>query len=101
MVGDPALVRAVVDLAAGGAVLDVALQTAAGTADGARGIREFVVGTGGKSHYGFVTLQPNSKIRNSDTYGVLMLALHASSYDWHFVSEAGYSFTDSGSQPCH
>src|SRR5207248_11597314 len=57
-------------------------QTPAGVADNARGIREFIVGTGGKNHYAFVTLQPNSEVRNSDTYGVLKLTLHANSYDW-------------------
>jgi acid phosphatase type 7 len=76
-------------------------QDAAGAPDSARGIREFVVGTGGKNHYSFNTPQPNSEVRNSDTYGVIKLTLHPSSYDWHFEPEAGKSFSDSGSGNCH
>lgn len=66
-----------------------------------RGIREFVVGTGGKSHFPFVTKQANSQMRNADTYGVLVLTLHPKSYAWRFVPEAGATFTDSGSAGCH
>jgi calcineurin-like phosphoesterase family protein/thrombospondin type 3 repeat protein len=76
-------------------------QTSSGVADPARGIREFVVGTGGRSHYAFGTIRANSQARNSDTYGVLKLTLHASSYDWQFVPEAGKTFSDSGSGSCH
>ena len=76
-------------------------QTEIGVADPARGIRAFVVGTGGRSHYGFGIPKPNSEVRNSDTYGVLKLTLHANSYDWAFVPEAGKTFTDFGSASCH
>jgi hypothetical protein len=76
-------------------------QTPAGAADGIRGIREFVVGTGGKSHYAFTTIRANSEVRESQTYGVLQLTLHAQSYDWRFVPEAGATFADSGSAACH
>jgi len=76
-------------------------QNPAGAADTARGIREFVVGTGGKSHYPFTTIRPNSELRQSTTYGVLELALHAQSYDWRFVPEAGQTFADGGSAACH
>jgi hypothetical protein len=76
-------------------------QTPGGAADPAQGIREFVVGTGGASHYPFGTIQPNSQVRNSDTYGVLKLILHPGSYEWQFVPEAGKTFTDSGSDQCH
>jgi hypothetical protein len=76
-------------------------QTSSGVADPARGIREFVVGTGGRSHYAFGTIRTNSQARNSDTNGVLKLTLHAASYDWQFVPEAGKTFTDSGSGSCH
>ncbi len=74
-------------------------QTPAGVAS-PRGIREFVAGMGGYSHYAFGAIQPNSQVRNSDTYGVLKLSLHAASYDWQFVPEAGKTFTDSGSSNC-
>jgi calcineurin-like phosphoesterase family protein len=77
-----------------------ARQTPSGQWDGVRGIREFVVGTGGKSHYGFDSPIANSQVRNDDTFGVLKLTLHAYSYDWRFVPEAGKTFTDSGSRTC-
>ncbi|HEX8860227.1 MAG TPA: metallophosphoesterase [Actinomycetes bacterium] len=66
-----------------------------------RGIREFVVGTGGKNHYRFKAAQPNSQVRNGDTFGVLELTLHPTGYSWRFVPEAGKTFTDSGSTACH
>ena len=73
-----------------------------GHADMQRGIREFVVGTGGKnSHRTFADPKANSEVRQADTFGVLKLTLHASSYDWEFVPEAGKSFKDSGAGTCH
>ncbi|MDQ4102783.1 MAG: hypothetical protein M3186_03365 [Actinomycetota bacterium] len=41
----------------------------------------------------------NSPVR--DTYGVLKLTLHANSYDWQFVPEAGKTYSDSGTTNCH
>lgn len=76
-------------------------QTAAGGLDLQRGIREFVVGTGGMSHYAFTSIKPNSQVRNADTFGVLKLTLHPTSYDWKFIPEAGKTFTDSGTTACH
>jgi 3',5'-cyclic AMP phosphodiesterase CpdA len=76
-------------------------QTPSGRADRARGIRQFVVGTGGKTHYGFRTMRANSQVRNSDTFGVLRLALHPAGYDWRFVPEPGKTFTDRGHGTCH
>lgn len=73
-----------------------------GNADAKRGIREFVVGSGGKnSHRSFDKTRPNSEVRNADTFGVLKLTLHSSGYDWEFVPEAGKTFRDSGSGTCH
>jgi hypothetical protein len=69
--------------------------------DSARGIREFVVGTGGKNHRPFVAPHANSEVRNADAFGVLKLTLRAGAYDWQFIPEAGKSFTDSGSGTCH
>ena len=76
-------------------------QRADGTLDPERGIREFVVGTGGSNLTEFETIAANSEVRNNDTYGVLKLTLHPESYDWKFVPEAGKSFTDSGTEKCH
>jgi hypothetical protein len=78
-------------------------QDPSGKLDPQRGIREFVVGTGGKnSHRSFTSSpKPNSEVRQADTFGVLKLTLHAASYDWEFVPEAGKTFNDSGSGTCH
>lgn len=76
-------------------------QTPAGALDTARGLREFVVGTGGVNHGYITSVDANSEVRNADTYGVLSLVLHPGSYDWRFVPVAGGTFTDSGSQACH
>ena len=72
-----------------------------GAADPERGIREFVVGTGGAGLHALGTLKPNSEVRNNDTHGVLKLTLKADSYGWEFVPVAGKTFTDSGSTQCH
>jgi hypothetical protein len=76
-------------------------QTSSGVADSTRGIREFVVGTGDRSLRAFGTIRANSQVTNFETYGVLKLTLHASSYEWQFVPEAGKTFSDSSSGSCH
>jgi len=73
----------------------------AGQPDDARGVRELVVGTGGRSHYPLGPPVPGSEVRNDTTYGVVALTLRPTSYQWQFVPEAGKSFTDSGSANCH
>jgi hypothetical protein len=72
-------------------------QDPSGKADTERGIREFVVGTGGKSHYPILDPLPTSEVHNDETYGVLKLTLRPTSYEWRFVSVEGGEFTDSGS----
>jgi hypothetical protein len=76
-------------------------QDANGKPDPARGVREFVVGTGGKNHRPFTEPHANSEVRNADTFGVLKLTLRANTYDWEFIPEAGKTFTDSGTGACH
>jgi hypothetical protein len=76
-------------------------QDAAGHSDAARGIREFVVGTGGKNHRPIILAKPNSEARNADAFGVLKLTLRNGTYDWQFIVEAGKTFTDSGTAKCH
>ena len=76
-------------------------QTPDGRADPERGIREFVVGTGGAERYSFGSPQPNSEVRNGDTWGVLKLTLMPDAYRWQFVPVAGKTFSDSGSGRCH
>jgi len=73
-----------------------------GRRDDRHGIREFVVGTGGKnSHRVFGPSRPNSESRTAEAFGVLKLVLHDGSYDWQFVAEPGHSFADSGTGSCH
>ena len=78
-----------------------ALQDPEGKADSANGIREIVVGTGGRSHdlLGFAT--PNSEVREWATFGVLKLTLSPGKYSWEFIPEEGKSFHDVGSGACH
>jgi hypothetical protein len=75
-------------------------QTAESVVDYETGVRQFLVGTGGKNHYGLATAEPNSEVRNASTHGVLKLELYAGGYDWAFVPEAGATFTDAGSATC-
>jgi Ca2+-binding RTX toxin-like protein len=76
-------------------------QNGAGKLDRAKGVRQFVVGTGGAFFTGISTKKPNSEVRQNSTYGVLRLTLGNGSYSWKFVPESGKSFTDSGTTPCH
>jgi hypothetical protein len=76
-------------------------QDPEGQADPERGIREFVVGTGGKSHYAISLPIANTQVYNDHTYGVLKLTLRPKSYDWRFIPVEGAQFTDSGSARCH
>lgn len=66
-----------------------------------RGIRQFVVGTGGKELRPFGAIKDNSRVRNASTFGVLKLTLHPRSYEWRFIPAAGKTFTDTGGTPCH
>jgi PKD repeat protein len=76
-------------------------QTPDGVADPQTGIRQFIVGMGGKSISVPVKIASNSEVRNGDTFGVMELTLNASSYSWRYVPEAGKSFTDTGTNNCH
>lgn len=78
-----------------------AAQDPDGRADPEHGIREIVVGTGGRSHdlLGFATA--NSEVRDWRTYGVLKLTLEPGKYTWEFIPEEGKTFRDSGSGICH
>jgi hypothetical protein len=76
-------------------------QTPGGAADPERGIRQFVVGTGGASLSNFDSGPvANSQARNDDTHGVLKLTLYENSYEWEFIPVAGETYTDSGSGQC-
>jgi hypothetical protein len=75
-------------------------QDPQGNADPIRGIRQFVVGTGGRSYYSFGNPIANSEVRSGDAHGVLKLTLHPGSYSWAFIPVAGETFTDSGTATC-
>jgi hypothetical protein len=76
-------------------------MNASGKLDTSRGIRQFVVGTGGAFFTGLSSAKPNSQVRQNNTFGVLKLTLHPTSYDFKFVPEVGKTFTDSGTGSCH
>lgn len=76
-------------------------QDPLGVADPINGIRQFVVGTGGKDFRSFPRVKANSEARNNHAHGVLRLGLHQGGYDWAFVPEAGASYSDSGTAQCH
>jgi hypothetical protein len=74
-------------------------QTGARVAN-ARGIRQFVVGSGGRDLYDFPVAKPNSEVRDGTTFGLMRLTLRRGGYDWLFLPAVG-TFTDSGSGVCH
>ena len=63
------------------------------------GIREFVVGTGGKALHSFGTVRANSEVRLAGIYGVLRMTLNSTSYEWRMQGEDGAT-QDSGSDTC-
>jgi hypothetical protein len=63
------------------------------------GVREFIAGTGGESLFP-ITSGPSLQASDQSDFGVLVLTLHASSYDWVFKRLDG-SVVDSGSSACH
>jgi acid phosphatase type 7 len=76
-------------------------QTPAGAADFTYGIRQFTVGTGGRSRFGYVTVAPNSELRENRRSGVLKLTLGEGVYRWEFVSAPTGHVLDSGETSCH
>ena len=65
-------------------------QAPDGRLDMARGLREFIVGTGGMVDlYNFTTVKPNSEVRDNQHHGVLKLTLAADSYAWEFLTPNG------------
>ena len=74
----------------------------AGHLDAERGMRQFVVGTGGKGALHTITVvQRGSEARNDHTHGVMRLELRPSGYSWKFVPVDGDSFSDGGEAECH
>ena len=75
-------------------------QSPQGVLEYERGVRQFVVGTGGDTHRGWESNAPNSEVKDADTWGVLKLTLNPTSYDWEFIPIAGQTFTDKGTANC-
>ena len=76
-------------------------QTPAGAVDSARGIPQFVAGTGGGSLRDIRSrLAPNSVVQIQGHYGVLKLALGAGEYRHAFLDTEGRVW-DAGSGKCH
>jgi hypothetical protein len=77
-------------------------QNPDGGSDPENGIREIVVGTGGRSHSPLGEPLPNSEARNADTFGVLKVTLSPEKYAWEFIPVTGESgFHDAGEGTCH
>jgi len=77
-----------------------ALQTPAQARDLKHGIREFVVGTGGRSLDPFTGPFTNGQFRQRSQFGILKLTLHPHRYEWRYVSAAKHVL-DSGETDCH
>ena len=65
------------------------------------GVRQFVAGTGGRSHYKFRSPKPTSKVRITRRDGVLRLQLIEQAYAWEFTSAPRGDVLDSGNGQCH
>ena len=65
-----------------------------------RGIRQFVIGTGGAALYGFGTPKPNSEVRGAGSHGVAKFVLDDGKYSWEFLPVSGSTFTDRGEANC-
>jgi 3',5'-cyclic AMP phosphodiesterase CpdA len=81
-------------------------QDADGQLDRERGIRQFVVGTGGAYPTPFLLTVANSEVRDASRTGVLRLRLRETGYDWEFlessrVTTLGVAPPDHGSGVCH
>ena len=74
-------------------------QTPQGSPDPG-GIREFIVGTGGKSQFGHLGAAPNSEVRDNRRPGVLKLTLRDGGYAWQFVTAPEGRVDDSGKAGC-
>jgi len=77
-------------------------QTPFGDLDLTDGIRQFVVGTGGRFLRPVTdTPPPNSETRDAATHGILRVGLLDQSYEWEFVPVDGGTYTDAGTTDCH
>ena len=71
-----------------------------GRFDPSRGIRQFVVGTGGSTLRAVGASRPNSEVHGS-SWGVLVLTLEDVHYRWEFIPAEAGGFQDAGTGQCH
>lgn len=76
-------------------------QDPSGRLDPVRGMRQFVVGTGGVFFTGWSSAKPNSEVRQNRTFGVLVVTLRPGSFEWRFAPIQGENFVEVGSGTCH
>jgi hypothetical protein len=76
-------------------------QDADGRRDEARGIREFVVGTGGAQLTSFGLRKSNSAVSDNRAHGVLRMVLKETGYEWEFLPVSGGFVSDRGAALCH
>jgi acid phosphatase type 7 len=72
-----------------------------GAPDARQGIRQFIVGTGGKDRYSIERQPANLEVADDNNYGVLKLSLYGTGYNWEFISTEGSTSIDSGQALCH
>jgi hypothetical protein len=77
-----------------------AAMNVTGEIEPARGIRFFVVGTGGAKLYPAIFDVRGSEIREAGSWGVLKLTLHDGGYDWDFLPAGTAQFHDRGHGGC-
>jgi len=77
-----------------------AAMNVTGEIEPARGIRFFVVGTGGARLYPAIFDVHGSEIREAGSWGVLKLTLRDGSYDWDFLPAGTAQFHDTGNGDC-
>jgi hypothetical protein len=65
-----------------------------------RGLREWVVGTGGAPNYPIGLGQRGSQVRWSGGHGLLALTLRPKGYEWHFLTAGDADFGDAGRGRC-
>ena len=75
-------------------------QAPDGRVDAERGVREYVVGTGGANFYPLEPTQAHTALRLGERYGVLKLTLEEDGYGWEFLQTDG-GVGDQGRGVCH
>ncbi|SDY04635.1 Calcineurin-like phosphoesterase [Amycolatopsis xylanica] len=73
-----------------------------GARDDANGVRELLIGTGGRGFYDYDKSSAGTQeAGNASTFGVAKLTLTATNYRHDFVPVAGRTYTDTVSGKCH